>query len=61
MPTASANSKIHYAEDEFGIPVLFATQMHFLADDVLSTLGTEYEEWKAKKLALIDRFKKEIN
>lgn len=61
MPTASANSKIHYAEDEFGIPVLFATQMHFLADDVLSTLGTKYEEWKAKKLALIDRFKKGIN
>lgn len=37
------NSLAHYKEDDNGIPELLSTQMHILAQDIVDTLGEEYE------------------
>jgi hypothetical protein len=40
------NSKANYAEDVNGIPVLLSTQMHRFAEDVIQSLGDEYDRWQ---------------
>lgn len=42
---AMANSKLNYSE-EAGFPSLFSTQMHFLAETILQTMGEEYSAVK---------------
>jgi len=43
------HSKEHYLQDEYGVPLLFSTQMHRFAEDVLAELGNEYDEWMKRK------------
>lgn len=45
-------ARVHYSEDEKGIPVLFATNMFVLAEDVLPYLEAEIEAWKERQAVL---------
>ncbi len=60
MPEAISNAASHYAEDEYGVPVLFATQMHHFATDVLNAIGNEYRTWLERKQEQIRQFKERI-
>lgn len=43
-----SHSNSHYAEDEYGIPVLYATQMHRMAKYLVETMNRnrgEYDEF----------------
>ena len=46
-----ANARKNYGEDENGIPLLFATNMFVLAEDVLPYLEAEIEVWKEEQTA----------
>ena len=60
MPEAISNAAAHYAEDEYGVPTLFATQMHHFATDVLNVIGNEYRTWLERKQEQIRQFKEGI-
>ncbi len=60
MPEAISNAAAHYAEDKYGVPTLFATQMHHFATDVLNVIGNEYRTWLERKQELIRQFKEGI-
>lgn len=52
MPIAITHSRQHYAEDEKSIPVLYATQMHEMAQyliDIMNRDMNEYDEFVRKK------------
>ena len=49
-------ARAHYGEDEKGIPVLFATNMFVLAEDVLPYLEAEIVAWK-ESLSAVQRQK----
>lgn len=54
------NSASHYAFDENGIPVLFATQMHLMAKylvDTLNTNASEYDDYVCSKRDFRKRMK----
>lgn len=54
------NSVSHYALDENGIPVLFATQMHFMAKYLVDTLNSsagEYDDYVRIKREFRERMK----
>ena len=51
-----AHSKKHYQETE-GIPNILSTQMHIFAEDVLLSLGEEYEMFLQKKKEQVDMMK----
>lgn len=54
---AIQNSKANYNETD-GLPGLYATQMHQLADDILKILGTEFDAMMKRKA---DRIKSFLN
>ncbi|MCQ2086329.1 MAG: RloB family protein [archaeon] len=61
MTEGIANSKLHYAMDENGVPVLFATQMHEMAECLVNTLNAnadEYSEYVKAKAEFRERMKK---
>lgn len=45
IPVAISNSLKNYKEDEYGIPTLFATQMHIFVQNVIQVIGHEYKQW----------------
>lgn len=52
MPAGIENSRNHYEVDEKGIPVLFATQMHEMAQYLVDTMNqnaNEYSEFVRRK------------
>ena len=54
------NSASHYALNENGIPVLFATQMHLMAKYLVDTLNSnacEYDDYVRNKRAFRERMK----
>lgn len=57
MSIAITNSLGNYGEDEFGIPTLFATQMHWFAQNVIQIIGEEFRLWILKKQLDAQRFK----
>lgn len=63
MRQAIDNSKGNYSEER-GLPTLFATRMHNLGEDILSILGSEFDEMLSRKTAaskaMMERFKKPI-
>lgn len=59
IPAAISNSLRNYKEDEYGIPALFATQMHFFVQNVIQVIGHEYKQWIAKKQLIAQQFKKQ--
>lgn len=61
MSIAITNSLGHYGEDEFGIPTLFATQMHWFAQNVIQIIGEEFRQWILKKQLDAQRFKEKSN
>lgn len=61
IPVAVSNSLENYEEDEYGIPTLFATQMHLFAQNVIQVIGHEYKQWITKKQLMAQQFKKEAN
>ena len=61
MPTAILNSLDNYREDEYGIPTLFATQMHLFAQNVIQVIGDEYKQWIEKKQLITQLFKQKSN
>lgn len=61
IPVAISNSLKNYGEDEYGIPVLFATQMHFFVQNVIQVIGHEYKQWIARKQLMAQQFKKQSN
>lgn len=48
--TAIDNSKSNYQEDK-GLPELFSTQMHLLAEDILDTMGDEFDQMLERRAA----------
>lgn len=60
---AIGNSKANYREEN-NLPVLFSTKMHMLAEDMLDTMGDEYDEMLERRAAYIkammEKFKKPI-
>lgn len=60
---AVGNSKANYREEN-NLPVLFSTMMHMLAEDMLDTMGNEYDEMLERRAAYIkammEKFKKPI-
>ena len=61
MPKAILNSLDNYREDEYGIPTLFATQMHLFAQNVIQVIGDEYKQWIEKKQLMTQLFKQKSN
>lgn len=63
MRTAIANSKANYKEVK-GLPELFSTQMHVLAEDILDTMGGEFDKMIERKAAfnkaMMERYRKPI-
>lgn len=61
--TAIDNSKANYKE-ESGLPSLFSTQMHYLAEDILETMGDEFDRMLERKAAfnksMMEKFRKPI-
>ncbi len=61
--TAIDNSKSNYKEER-GLPGLFSTQMHILAEDILVTMGDEFdmmlERRAAHNKAMMEKFRKPI-
>lgn len=57
------NSKANYKEDS-GLPSLFSTQMHVLAEDILDTMGDEFDKMLERKAAfnkaMMEKFRKPI-
>ena len=47
---AVGNSKANYREEN-NLPVLFSTMMHMLAEDMLDTMGNEYDEMLERRAA----------
>ena len=45
MPAGIENSRNHYGVDENGIPVVFATQMHEMAQYLLDTMNKNADEY----------------
>lgn len=61
MVTGMEHSKIHYAIDENGIPVLYATRMHEMAQYLVDTMNNnanEYSEYVRKKTKRRDIMRK---
>lgn len=54
------NAQKNYNEDVIHFPNVLSTQMWMLANDIFCILGKEYEEWKNKKMALIQSYKNSI-
>lgn len=50
MRTAIENSKANYKEVK-GLPELFSTQMHVLAEDILGIMGDEFDKMIERKIA----------
>ncbi len=61
--TAIANSKANYKEEE-ALPSLFSTQMYVLAEDILSTMGDEFDQMIERKAAfnkaMMEKYRKPI-
>lgn len=55
---AIANSLKNYREDDNGFPMVYSTQMHILASNVLSAMGTELEEMIEQRTKDIEYFRK---
>ncbi len=57
------NSKANYKEED-GLPSLFSTQMHVLAEDILDTMGDEFDRMLERKAAfnkaMMEKFRKPI-
>lgn len=60
IPVAISNSLKNYKEDEYGIPALFATQMHIFVQNVIQVIGLEYKQWIVKKQLMAQQFKKQL-
>ena len=59
-----SHSLQHYAEDENGIPVLFATQMHLLAQCLIDTMnkrGSEFDLFMAQSAESIKSWMRKIH
>ena len=52
---AIANSKANYKEYN-GLPDVYSTQMHILAEDILNTLGNEFDEMLQRRKEMAERF-----
>ena len=52
---AIANSKANYKEYK-GLPDVYSTQMHILAEDILNTLGNEFDEMLQRRKEMAERF-----
>lgn len=50
-----ANSKANYKEYN-GLPDVYSTQMHILAEDILNTLGNEFDEMLQRRKEMAERF-----
>lgn len=63
MRTAIENSKANYKEER-NLPCLFSTGMHVLAEDILDTMGNEFDQMLERKAAfnkaMREKFKKPI-
>lgn len=63
MRTAINNSKANYQEKK-GLPYLFSTRMHILAEDMLDTMGEEFEQMLDRKAAfnktMMEKYRKPI-
>lgn len=53
--TAIANSKANYKECN-GLPDVYSTQMFILAEDILGTLGNEFDEMLQRRKEMAERF-----
>ena len=53
--TAIANSQANYKEYN-GLPDVYSTQMHILAEDILNTLGNEFDEMLQRRKEMAERF-----
>lgn len=60
IPVAISNSLKNYKEDEYGMPALFATQMHIFIQNVIQVIGHEYKQWIVKKQLIAQQFKKQL-
>lgn len=61
MQDGIKNSSSHYASDDNGIPVLFATQMHLMAKYLVDTLNanaSEYDDYVRRKREFRERMKR---
>ena len=61
MAEGIAHSREHYAEDEQSIPILYATQMHEMAQyliDMMNRTANEYNEFIQRKQAWREQMKK---
>lgn len=63
MADGISNSLEHYAEDEHSIPVLFATQMHQMAQYLIDTMNrnaNEYDEFVRQKREWREKMRKGV-
>ena len=61
MAEGIAHSREHYAEDEQRIPLLYATQMHEMAQYLIDTMNrtaNEYNEFIQRKQAWREKMKR---
>lgn len=63
MTDGIAHSKLHYGVDVNGVPLLFATQMHEMAEYLVNTLNSnasEYAEYIKAKAEFREKMRKEV-
>lgn len=60
MRTAIENSKANYKE-ESDLPCLFSTKMHLLAEDILNTMGNEFDQMLERKSAFNKAMREKFN
>ena len=61
METGILNSQSNYQIDENGIPLLYSTQMHLMAKDLLEIMEShvqEFTRFRMENNAFRDQFKK---
>ncbi len=61
--TAIDSSKANYREEK-GLPILFSTQMHVLAEDILNVMGDEFDKMLERRTAfnkaMMEKYRKPI-
>lgn len=61
IPTAIANSLKNYQEDNNELPMVYSTQMHILATDILSAMGDEFDEMINQRAKEVEHFRRSLS
>lgn len=61
IKTANDISKKHYALDKDKLPVLFGTEMFIVGEDIINSMGQDFEDMIERQRRKAERFKKQAH